>query len=601
MKVNVRAMPYWPEIDGLRTIAVLSVYLFHLHLNPLFLPGGFVGVDVFFVISGFLIASLLVLDFDSGHFSLLRFYQRRIARIAPASFFVLGLTMIVGRFVYSAQDFALLGVNGAAAALSAINIQLLSQGNYFQTSPDAQPLLHYWSLSVEEQFYVSFPLVLFLTLRFTTRPIYALSLYCALSYVGWIVATRYAPTAAFYLLPTRAWELLAGACLALARQRGFQFSLSNARHSFVAGIALLFISFLWITPNSFSGWVAAVPVLATVLLLASLEKAPELARKALANSAMVFIGKRSYSLYLWHWPVFSFVDYQFYCQNVAVRLALKIGISCGATFLTYQLLENPMRTWLNSPRWRLSALGAFGLAMVALFVTGIAIRSTYYLSASPQSIATGGIPINSKAQRSVVLIGDSQGVMYGYELASLARSLDFALYNLSVTGTNELPGEYKTLWPEVERFLENRTPDVVVLAGRWSVKLWDPGAVEHLREGLHFLTQRARQVLVLAEPPWAPSVATREGMRDGARPPFFEDRVPEEKRLQINATLRAFESRRVRILDIADLLQAGDASIIVIDSRGRLTFHDRGHLSDAGTTLVRPRLQQALSEAFLND
>jgi hypothetical protein len=90
-------------------------------------------------------------------------------------------------------------------------------------------------------------------------------------------------------------------------------------------------------------------------------------------------------------------------------------------------------------------------------------------------------------------------------------------------------------------------------------------------------------------------------MRDGARPPFFEDRVPEEKRLQINATLRAFESRRVRILDIADLLQAGDASIIVIDSRGRLTFHDRGHLSDAGTTLDRPRLQQALSEAFLND
>src|SRR4051794_8039905 len=103
MNVSVRGMPYWPEIDGLRTIAVLSVYVFHLHFNPLFLSGGFVGVDVFFVISGFLIASLLVLDFDRNRFSLLRFYQRRIARIAPVSFFVLGLTMIVGRFVYSAQ------------------------------------------------------------------------------------------------------------------------------------------------------------------------------------------------------------------------------------------------------------------------------------------------------------------------------------------------------------------------------------------------------------------------------------------------------------------------------------------------------------------
>src|SRR5262245_50042097 len=168
-KARNRAWDYWPEIDGLRSIAVLSVLVFHFDRQ--LLSGGFVGVDIFFVISGFLITSILLNDIDRGQFSITRFYQRRVARIAPAFFVVLGTTMGIGALIYSAQDFASAAANSLTAALYAINIKLLFQGNYFQISADAQPILHYWSLSVEEQFYLIFPLYLYLVLRFARRPL----------------------------------------------------------------------------------------------------------------------------------------------------------------------------------------------------------------------------------------------------------------------------------------------------------------------------------------------------------------------------------------------------------------------------------------------
>jgi len=135
---------YYPEIDGLRTFAVLSVFFFHLYRNTI--GGGFVGVDVFFVISGFLISSVLLQDIEKRQFSILRFYQHRIARIAPALFLILVLTLAAAALLYSAQDFASTAAGAASAAISAINIKLLFQGDYFHISPDAQPLLHYWSL-----------------------------------------------------------------------------------------------------------------------------------------------------------------------------------------------------------------------------------------------------------------------------------------------------------------------------------------------------------------------------------------------------------------------------------------------------------------------
>lgn len=155
---------YRPDIDGLRAIAILSVFFFHL--NHEWLPGGFVGVDIFFVISGFLITSILYHGCQTGQFSLSRFYQRRIARIFPAFFTVALATIFGASLIYTPQDFASAGANLFAACLSLANVKYMMQGSYFMISPDAQPFLHYWSLSVEEQFYLLFPIFLFITFRY---------------------------------------------------------------------------------------------------------------------------------------------------------------------------------------------------------------------------------------------------------------------------------------------------------------------------------------------------------------------------------------------------------------------------------------------------
>ena len=260
--VQPRAAPnyteYWPEIDGLRAIAVISVFLFHLDAR--LLAGGFVGVDIFFVISGYLITNLLVRDIGNRNFSLFRFYQRRIARIAPAAILVVASTMIAGFLIYSAQDFASLGANALAATLSFINVKLLFQGSYFKFSPDAQPLIHYWSLAVEEQFYVVFPLLIYGVMRLTRHSL-AVSLVCLLlSLSACILMTPSAPIASFYLLPTRAWELLAGSCLALAKRHHPKFFGKKSTSFLVVGLSMTLVSFIVVRSEGFPGWIAMLPV-----------------------------------------------------------------------------------------------------------------------------------------------------------------------------------------------------------------------------------------------------------------------------------------------------------------------------------------------------
>jgi peptidoglycan/LPS O-acetylase OafA/YrhL len=259
---------YWPEIDGLRMIAVLAVIAFHLD-SPL-LGGGFVGVDIFFVISGFLITTLLANEIDGGSFSILRFYQRRIARIAPAAFLVVAVTLLAGALWYSAQDFASLGANALAAVFAVINFKLILQGNYFEISPDAQPLVHYWSLAVEEQFYLLFPIFLYGVMTLTRRPLAMLVGCCLISFMACVLLTLTVPVAAFYLLPTRAWELLAGSALAIARKRYGELGAERSSLCLLAGIVFIGLSFVLVREQGFPGWIAALPVAGATLALAGI-------------------------------------------------------------------------------------------------------------------------------------------------------------------------------------------------------------------------------------------------------------------------------------------------------------------------------------------
>jgi peptidoglycan/LPS O-acetylase OafA/YrhL len=592
-----RSLNYWPEIDGLRSIAILSVFVFHFDRG--ILAGGFVGVDVFFVISGFLITSVLLNDIDQGQLSIARFYQRRIARIAPAFFVVIVAVLAASAFIYSAQDFASVGANSLAAALSAINMKLIFQGSYFKISPDEQPLLHYWSLAVEEQFYVVFPIYLSLILKHSKRPLANILIVCGLSFAACIVLTPVQPIYAFYLLPTRAWELLAGASLALFRRNGSFLAPAPAAAMGWTGTGLLAMSFLLLNASrDFPGWIAAFPVVGAVMILASIEPARgRLIQTILAHPLSVFIGKRSYSLYLWHWPVFCFVDYNLFASGPLLRTALKILICTIATLLTYKYIECPARTYLNARSNRQRAFAGFATAVLLVCLSGWQIRSKNWFSADPQQIATGGIAIEGSHEGvTVVLIGDSQGTMYGRELASLARQHGFSLYILSMTQANELPAEPGTHWPAVKQFLAQRRPQVVIVAEAWAEKLGND--VQYLRDALTTIESFGSQVILIAQPPVLPSDATREAIRAGVRPPFYEAPEDRANRQRATAAVVALANNRVLVLDPADKFLQQDGAIKLIAENGRLAYHDNAHLSDAGTLLIRPMLEQALLAAL---
>jgi peptidoglycan/LPS O-acetylase OafA/YrhL len=588
---------YRPAIDGLRSVAVVSVLLFHFDRQ--FPGGGFVGVDVFFVISGYLIGSVLLADIEGRRFSLARFYQRRIARIFPAFATVIAVTLGIGWLIYSSQDFASLGANAAAAALSVINIKLLFQGNYFALSDDAQPILHYWTLAVEEQFYLTFPIYLYLITRLCHRPFLVNLCVGGVSFAACIAVTHFNPSYAFYLLPTRAWALLMGSSLALAEWQGFRAGNRHAAVAAWAGMVLLVVSFLAIRQNDqFPGWVASFPVIGAVLVLSAISNSDLFLIRLLSHPVPVAVGKLSYSLYLWHWMVFSLIDYRFFTFGNLSRSVLKIAITIIASLMTYRMVEKPFRAFLNKPVLQIPTFAGTALTIASLSVVGILVRDNYYLDATPARIAGGGIVIAGGSGGSVVLSGDSQASMYGTELASLAREKGFSLNIVSAAGGNELPGLSPTYWPEVSAFITQRRPDVVILANAWSAKI--TADAEPVRAALAEMKGHVGRVILLTQQPTAPPAASRKGIREGARPPFFEEPEARTARMAVTASIERFASDWVVVGDVSPLFLGRNDDIRLISENGRLTYQDGTHLSDAGTAMVRPLLAKAIADAFGN-
>ena len=261
-------MKYRADIDGLRAIAVLPVIFFHLDL-PGF-SGGFVGVDVFFVISGFLITSIILKEINDEKFSIVRFYERRIRRIFPALFPVLLFTLIIGAFLFDYQSFKGLGESITATTLFSSNILFWHQSGYFDSSSLLKPLLHTWSLAVEEQFYIFFPLLLISINRFSKKRYmpWLLGL-CLISFSLSLYGVYTYQTATFYLVPTRAWELLSGAILALGVIPQLQSSLHRNLFSIVGLCLIIFSVGVYTEATLFPGAAALAPVLGASLIIYS--------------------------------------------------------------------------------------------------------------------------------------------------------------------------------------------------------------------------------------------------------------------------------------------------------------------------------------------
>ena len=591
-----RIIPYRPAIDGLRAFAVLSVFVFHL--SHKWLPGGFVGVDVFFVISGYLITSIILKDCDAGSFSLVKFYQRRIARIFPAFFTVALSTLVAAAFIYSPQDLASAGANLTAAALSLANLKFMSQGNYFIVSPDAQPFLHYWSLSVEEQFYMFFPLFFLLVFKFAgRRKVLVLSLAAIASLLACIILTRINPEWAFYLLPTRAWELLAGSLLSVL------FAHGRPGHPWLStlGLGLIILSFVLVHEGpAFPGYLVVPPVLGAVCVLIPPGNANGWPEKLLAAPPLVLIGRMSYSLYLWHWPVFSLIDYDLFQTSEAIRLALKITLSLLAAGLSFWLIEDPARKYLNQRKSRPMAYAALTATVALCVPLGIAIRRANYVNAELADVRHGGLVFDKNPNNgAVVLMGDSNGSMYGKVVKEICAKLRLKLTVISVAAGEPLPssdGNNSQLWLDSLAVVQKQRPKILILACNWESKLNSDR--NRLSLALGRLEPFADRVILLNQPPVLPEDASRAAIREGAHPPFFED--PEMRRLRTDANhfLLGFNSNKVSVVDIASHFQKAGGEVLYLDDSGRQLYHNADHLSGYGANLVKKDLISAMSGAL---
>ena len=488
---------YRPDIDGLRAIAVLSVVIYHAFPNTL--RAGFMGVDIFFVISGYLISSIIFENLDRGSFSFGQFYGRRIKRIFPALTLVLLSCLVFGWFGLLGDEFKQLGKHMAAGAGFVSNFFLWQESGYFNNAAETKPLLHLWSLAIEEQFYIFWPLIVWMTWKRKTLFL--------IVFIGLIVASlaynvhlvRLDPTATFFSPATRIWELLAGVLLAYMRVRptAWQPSQRQLQIASTLGVLLLAIGFYRIDRSRpYPGTWALLPILGSFCLIFAGPTA-WFNRFVLSNRLLVWIGLISFPLYLWHWPILSLIRIvesgapEPYFRNIALVLSVLLA------WATYYFVEKPIRSDGRSSLkiTVLSAcVAALGVAGFVIFQgNGLPTRPAAQINgvntwdnltfATPCKFITNGpnhddwcnIGNAPNKPPTTVLIGDSVGNNFAPMLQSYSEQAGNSAFVFRQFGRGFCHGfadigyeNCQELIKETQSYIE-KTPsvDTVILAANW--------------------------------------------------------------------------------------------------------------------------------------
>lgn len=521
-------MRYRPDIDGIRTLAVVPVVLYHAGFWPF--TGGFVGVDVFFVISGYLITNILLGDIREGNFSIGRFYVRRIRRIFPALFLVLFLSAVAAYFILLPSYFEDFSEGVFATTLFASNFQFWRESGYFDNAAELNPLLHTWSLAVEEQFYIFFPVLLaFFYKRSLTLLGSVLVAITVLSFALSVYFVQAAPDAAFFLTPMRVWELMAGCLLAI----GMVPRIADGRVAeavAVAGVAMIAVAvFGFDSTTPFPGAAALLPVLGTMMLIHTGENVATFVGRVLSTRVFVFIGLISYSLYLFHWPIFVFYrhltgeDGSLWVRGFLVLLAGFLA------WLSWRFFEQPFRQGglRGTSRQVFAAGGAVAAAFLAFgflgnVLDGWTFRYDYRFDpvasmreskeeaarvlahARCRVVADGrtlvdGAPCDTRAdgRKRVLILGDSHASHIYPGLVSEFPDMDFHLYGaggcrlLVGTNTREDKRECALVGPYVfDVVLPSQHFDAIILSGKWMASDVKPLAVtvEYLKRYVEDIT-----------------------------------------------------------------------------------------------------------------
>jgi peptidoglycan/LPS O-acetylase OafA/YrhL len=494
-RAGMPELPYRADVDGLRAIAVLAVIGFHA--NPSSMPGGFAGVDIFFVISGYLIASLILAGLKGGSFSFAEFYARRIRRLFPALIVVLLATWVFGWFILPPTEYAELGRHTLAGAGFAANILNYAEVGYFDLPAAAKPLLHLWSLGVEEQFYIVFPALLLLLWRYKAMSSW-LALIGLASFALNIALVGSHPSFTFYLPLTRFWEFIAGALLACAHLYGRTFALPAHSASALPlrdvsaaiGMLLILAGIGFAHEDAFPGWWALLPVLGTFLIIGAGSQA-WLNRTVLAHPKLVFVGLISYPLYLWHWPLLVLARTAIRNEQGNEYLRTTAIIAVALTFLlswlTYRFIERPIRARRSgySARRTTAALGA-SLAVIAVVgfaiaqIGGLTMRYPKEVQALLTPLAAGADdPPADESKNSagpkLLVYGDSHA---HHLLAGLRQLQNERSFRLSLAGwgwgcaplEDIKPNDQekcRKLAADNEALFAELKPDIVVIGAAW--------------------------------------------------------------------------------------------------------------------------------------
>lgn len=623
-----------PDIEGLRAVAVISVVLYHLKFS--WIPGGFVGVDVFFVISGYLMAEIILDDISQDKFSTWGFFERRLRRIWPALMFVMLVSLLFGMYALLPDQLSELAKSVLSSFFLANNVMFWMHTGYFTPAAENNVLLHLWSIAVEQQFYLSMPLLMLGAFPGDAVRWRRLVVVAALgSLLLCVILTSARPVASFYLLPTRIWEFLLGSMIAI--YRCMPVNRTNGEISSAVGLGLILGSALWLNGRTaFPGYWALCPCGGAALVIFGNTGIPTFVGRVLSSTPLVAVGAISYSLYLWHWPILTFVRLSGAALNA---LPVQISIIAAAlvcSYFTWRYIEIPFRK---------SAPSTLTLRRSALIMFAVVLATT-----GAAAVATDGLPSRLDAETAKILAfehyprkaalyregecflrldqpaaefsadrcsdgmpgkinlllwGDSHAAHYAYGLREAGKKFDIGFLQSTYAGCAPIPfrvsnsSSCREFGAKISALAMKPEFDAIVLSANWTGY---PGILPELSQITHDFTRAGKLVILIG-----PSVEFNRSlpvMLAGLQPGIAAFNEPMAKWLSraaidLDHQMRVVFAGLPGVLYVSPISEActNDVCPIVVGNGVPLTW-DSTHLTAEGSLLVSSLLLKIIGPAI---
>lgn len=623
---------YRADIDGLRAIAVIIVLVFHAF--PTLLPGGFIGVDIFFVISGFLIGGILIDQNLSGKFTYTDFYARRIRRLFPALSVMLITAAILGFFLLPPSEYERLGTHIVSGVTFISNIQLMKESGYFDVESTLKPLLHLWSLGVEEQFYILFPILITVFPRNKNILIGVIILIGTASFLMGLIWLDSSPHKAFFHPAARFWELFIGVLVAIwLRTKVQNLSVNVANLAAISGLLLIGTGLYFIREGvSFPGWWALLPVVGAAFLIGP-GRLSSINRTILSSRVLVRIGLISYPLYLWHWPLLYLVRVHHSGELPTLLAAGALLLSAVLAWCTWRLIETPLRHGGSNTTKGLIII------MLLLGVSGFLIKESHGVAQRyPEAIRSIiAQEYNGKAEaragtcfmkteqkysdfseecykkaenfsnRTILLWGDSHAAHLYPGLSKLSQEKSFSLMQLTASGCPPIIGLSISSRPacaEINSFIFKKIginkPEIVVLGGYWhqynGKNGWSNVDVSHIQKTIASLQQAGvKKIIMVGQVPiWKkphPSIIIslwdeRKQIVDFTNQDLDISSLATDRKLQ--TAMQAMDVNFVSPTDI--FCKAQSCMTFSTDARKESVAFDYGHLTMSASYLLAKKI-----------